>query len=115
MIVGLADRMPHEGGLTVSGKEVARSLGLLESLSWLDALRREIEEKKWGYVDWDMDDPDDVGFELYGEGLLEAAKIRRSTTTAKTAAKGHQIDWTKWGTILAAAGILVTIIIAVFS
>ena len=77
MIVGIADRMPHEGGLTVSGKEVARSLGLLESLSWLEALRLELGTKNWAYIVWDNDDLDDVGFELYGEGLLEAAKIRR--------------------------------------
>jgi hypothetical protein len=114
MIVGLADRMPHDGGVTVSGKEVARSLGMLESNSWLDSLRRELEEKKWAYVDWDMDDPDDVGFEVYGEGLLEAARIRRALAMPAVETKASKIDWAKWGGILTGLGILVAIFIAVF-
>ena len=97
MIVGLADAMPHNGGEVIGARQLARELGLLESESWIDALRMELEQKRWAFVDWDGDE---VGFELHGEGLLEAARLRRETVKPDLKKKLAKANWPMW-TLLA--------------
>ena len=99
MIVGLADAMPHEGGVVVNVRQLAERLKLIVSESWIDTLRIELEQKNWAFVDWDGDD---VGLELRGEGLLEAAKLRRDLSVPKFKKKLIEANWQMWALIVTA-------------